>query len=195
MTKSDLRNWQVLLASLLLTSALSVALLSGTSLSDVDIRAPMRLTAQIAFGLYLVILVTRPLRQLLRQNWTAALLRNRRLIGVAFAATMTTHLALIIYRYGSQAELEFSLDLFGAGAYAVFYAMLITSFDGPKKAIGPKAWKLLHRVGLVWAAVIFGLPRSLEDLTDPDYLKFGIPFAIAILIRITAWLQSRRRGS
>ena len=195
MTKSDLRNWQVLLASLLLTSALSVALLSGTSLSDDDIRAPMRFTAQIAFGLYLVILIARPLQQLLRQNWTAALLRNRRLVGVAFAATMTTHLVLIVYRYSSQAELEFSLDLFGVGAYAVFYAMLITSFDGPKKAIGPKAWKLLHRVGLVWAAVIFGLPRSLEDLTDPDYLKFGIPFAIAILIRITAWLQSRRRGS
>jgi len=195
MSANNKKNWQVFLASLLLTGALPVVLLSGTSLSDEDIRTPIRLTAQIAFGLYLVILVARPLQQLLRQDWTAALLRNRRLIGVAFVATMTTHLVLIVYRYESQAELEFSLDLFGAGAYAIFYAMLITSFDGPKKAIGPKAWKLLHRVGLVWAAVIFGLPRSLDDLADPDYLKFGIPFAIAILIRITAWLRSRQQGS
>jgi sulfoxide reductase heme-binding subunit YedZ len=195
MSTNNKKNWQVFLASMLLTGALSVALLSGTSLSDEDIRTPMRLTAQIAFGLYLVVLVARPLQQLLRQDWTAALLRNRRLIGVAFAATMTTHLVLIVYRFESQAELEFSLDLFGVGAYAIFYAMLITSFDGPKKAIGPKAWKLLHRVGLIWAAVIFGLPRSLDDLTDPDYLKFGIPFAIAILIRFTAWLRSRQRGS
>ena len=195
MSTNNQKNWQVFLASLLLTGALSVALLSGTSLSDEEIRTPMRLTAQIAFGLYLVVLVARPLQQLLRQDWAAALLRNRRLIGVAFAATMTTHLVLIVYRFESQAELEFSLDIFGVGAYAVFYAMLITSFDGPKKAIGPKAWKFLHRVGLIWAAVIFGLPRSLDDLTDPDYLKFGIPFAIAILIRFTAWLRSRQRGS
>ncbi len=193
MSNSDKKTWQAFLVSLLLTGAISLALLSGTSLGDEDIRVPMRLTAQIAFGLYLAILIARPLQQLLRQNWTAALLHNRRLIGVAFAATMTTHLALIIYRFSAQAEVEFSVDPFGAGAYAVFYAMLITSFDGPKKAIGSKAWKLLHRIGLVWAGVIFGL-SFLTDLNDPDFLVFGIPFVIALLIRVTAWLRSRQQG-
>jgi hypothetical protein len=156
---------------------------------------PLRYTAWLAFLLYLVVLVARPLQQLLRRNWTAALLRNRRLVGVAFATVMTVHLVLIAWRFGWQVDLDFSLNLFGAGAYAIFYAMLITSFDRPKKALGRRAWKFLHRLGLIWAAVIFGLPRSLEDLHDPDYLKFGIPFAIAVAIRITAWLRSRPRGS
>ena len=70
--------------------------------------------------------------------------------------------------------------------------MLITSFDAPRKAIASKAWKFLHRSGLVPAAFVFGLPHSFDDLSDPDYLKYGIPFAIALLIRITAWQRSRR---
>jgi len=106
MSTNDKNNWQVLLASLLLTGVLSIALLVGTPLSDENIRVPMRLTAQIAFGLYLVILVARPLQQLLSKTWTATLLRNRRLIGVAFAAVMTTHLVLIVYRFGSQTRPE-----------------------------------------------------------------------------------------
>ncbi len=197
MSRNDRQNWWVLFAVLLLTGGASALWLASVEFSDANIRVPTRHTAQLAFALYLVVLVARPLQQLLRADWTAALLRNRRLVGVAFAATMTTHLALIAYRFGTQPELEYPLGnlLVGGGAYAVFYLMLITSFDAPKEAMGLRSWKILHRTGLVWAAVIFGLPRSIDDLSDPDYLKFGIPFAIAIAIRFTAWLRSRRRDS
>lgn len=195
MSENDRRNWQVFFAAFLLTTTFSVLWLAGGELSDENIRTPMRYSAQLAFVLYLVVLVARPLQQLLRKDWTAALLRNRRLVGVAFAAVMTAHLGLITYRFSSQPELDFSFPFVGAGAYAVFYLMLITSFDRPRKAISRKAWKILHRTGLVVAAVIFGLPQSLDDLSDPDYLKFGIPFAIAVSIRAIAWQQSRRRDS
>ena len=197
MSNNDKRNWQVFFATYLLAGGISVLWLVSTPMTDDDIRIPTRYTAQIAFALYIVVLVARPLQQLLRQDWTAALLRTRRLIGVAFAAVMTAHLGLIAYRFGTQPELEYPLFslLFGGTAYALFYLMLITSFDGPKKALGPRKWKILHRTGLVWAALIFGLPRSFEDLSDPEYLKFGIPFVIALLIRFTAWQRSRRRGS
>jgi sulfoxide reductase heme-binding subunit YedZ len=194
-SNNDRRNWQVLLGTIAVTGGLSVLWIAVTGFSDENIRVPLRVTARLAFVLYLVILVARPLQQLLRKDWTAALMRNRRLVGVAFAAVMTAHLALIAYRFGSQADLHFVFNLFGATAYAVFYLMLITSFDAPKKALGPRAWKFLHRTGLVIAAVVFGLPRSLEDLGDPDYLKFGIPFVLAVAIRVTAWLRSRRPGS
>jgi DMSO/TMAO reductase YedYZ heme-binding membrane subunit len=197
LSRNDRQNWSVFAATLALTGGLALLWLAAGDTSDAAIRVPIRHTAQLAFALYLLVLVARPLRQLLQQDWTAVLLRNRRLVGVAFAATMTTHLGLIAYRFGSQPELEYPLFnlLVGASAYAFFYLMLITSFDGPRKALGPKAWKRLHRSGLVVAAIIFGLPRSLDDLSDPDYLKFGVPFAIAILIRTTAWLRSRQQGS
>ena len=164
---------------------------------DERILVPLRRSVDFAFVLYLIVLVARPLQQLLRKDWTAALLRNRRLIGVAFAAAMTVHLALIAYRFGTQPELEYPIPslLFGGTTYSVFYLMLITSFDGPKKALGPKAWKRLHRLGLVLGGVVFGLVRWLESLTDPSQLVFAVPFAIAVLIRATAWQRSRRRGS
>ena len=196
MSNNDKQNWQVFVSAFLLAGGISVLWLISTPMTDDDIRIPIRHTAQIAFALYIVVLVARPLQQLLRMDWTAALLRKRRLIGVAFASVMTAHLGLIAYRFGTQPELEYPLFslLFGGTAYALFYLMLITSFDGPKKLLGPRRWKILHRTGLVFAALIFGLPRSLEDLSDPDYLKFGIPFAIALLIRFTAWQRSRRRA-
>ena len=195
MSNNDKQNWQVFVSAFLLAGGISVLWLISTPMTDDDIRIPIRHTAQIAFALYIVVLVARPLQQLLRMDWTAALLRKRRLIGVAFASVMTAHLGLIAYRFGTQPELEYPLFslLFGGTAYALFYLMLITSFDGPKKLLGPRRWKILHRTGLVFAALIFGLPRSLEDMSDPDYLKFGIPFAIALLIRFTAWQRSRRR--
>ena len=197
MSRNDKQNWWVFFSVLLVTGGAAVLWLAGREFADAHIRVPIRHTAQLAFAMYLVVLVARPLQQLLRTEWTAALLRNRRLVGVAFAATMTTHLGLIAYRFGSQPELEYPLFnlLVGGGAYAVFYLMLITSFDAPKKAMSLKSWKILHRTGLVWAGVIFGLPRSVADLSDPEYLKFGIPFAIATAIRVTAWLRSRRRDS
>ena len=156
---------------------------------------PLRLTAQFAFALYFAVLIARPLQLLLRSDWTAALLRSRRLIGVAFATAMTSHLGLIAFRFTSQPELEFTFDIAGAAVYAVFYLMLIKSFDAPRKVIASKAWKFLHRSGLILAAFVFGLPHSFDDLSDPDYLKYGIPFAIALLIRITAWQRSRQRDS
>lgn len=197
MSRNDKRNWQVLLGVMAVLGAISAAWLAGKGLTDDNLRITLRRTAQIAFALYIVVLVARPLQQLLRRDWTAALLRNRRLVGVAFAAVMTVHLGLIALRFGTQPGLEYPLSslIVGATVYAVFYGMLITSFDAPKKAMSLKSWKILHRTGLVWAGVIFALPRSLDDLANPDYLKFGIPFATAIAIRVTAWLRSRRRDS
>jgi hypothetical protein len=196
MTRNDSRNWYVLLSVVGLLGGACAAWLVSVTFSDETVLLPIRLTARIAFVLYLVVLVARPLQQLLRMRWTAALLRHRRLVGVAFAGVMTVHLGLLVYRFGAQPELDHpSLNLlFGAAAYGLFYLMLITSFDAPKKAIGPKVWKVLHLTGLVWAGVIFGLPRSLESLSDPAYWQFGLPFVIALIIRITAWQLSRRPG-
>lgn len=195
MSRNDKNNWLVFITVTALVGGVAAGWLSSAGITDENIRLTMRESAFAAFVLYILVIVARPLQQLLRKDWTAKLLRNRRALGVAFAATMTAHLGLIIYRFKSQPDLEFSPDPFGIGAYAIFYLMLITSFDAPKRALGPKRWKILHRVGLLIAAVIFAVPRPLETIVEPDYLKYGIPFAIALALRITAWLRSRRRGS
>ena len=42
---------------------------------------------------------------------------------------------------------------------------------------------------------VFAAPQSLDDLTDIDYLKFGIPMLIVLLIRFAAWQRSRQPGT
>ena len=196
MSRNDRRNWQVFLGTISLLGGLSAAWLASVELSDDNIRVATRSTVRVAFVLYLVVLVARPLQQLLRKDWTAALLRNRRLVGVAFAAAMTAHLGLIIYRFKTPPILDLPPpNLVGYGAYAVFYLMLITSFDRPKRLLGPRAWKILHRTGLVWAAIVFVAPQSLEEFADPVFLTYLVAFLLALSIRVTAWRQSRRPGS
>ena len=197
MSQGDRQNWQVLVGVMVALGGLSVAWLAVVGALDDNIRMAVRRTAQLAFALFIVVLVARPLQQLLRKRWTAALLQRRRLVGVAFVAVMTVHLALIVFRFRSQPGLDYPLAaLFAGGSvYAVFYLMLITSFDTPKKALGRTWWKRLHLTGLVLAAIVFAAPRSLEHATDPDYYNYAIPFAMAIALRVTAWRQSRRRDN
>lgn len=197
LSASSAKNWKVFAAFFVVTGALSAIWIGRHDFSDEILLPPLRHTAQLAFALYILILVARPLQQILREQWTAKLLRNRRSMGVALTAVMTAHLGLIAYRFGSQPELTYPLLnlIVGGVAYALLYLMFITSFDGPTKALGPKRWKLLHRTGLIWAGVIFGLPRNLEHALTWDYWKFGIWFVLAILIRITAWQLSRRRDN
>lgn len=192
---SATRNWTVFFAVALLSAGSAAAWLSIVGPVDDNIRVTLRHSVQLAYVILLVVLLARPLQQLLRKPWSAKLLRNRRLIGVAFAGAMTAHLALIFFRYNTVPELN--LDLSGAwlgvSAYALIYLMFITSFNGPAKAIGPKAWKILHRAGLLISISIFAVPRTLEELSEFDYLKLGIPMLIVLLIRFAAWRQSRQR--
>ena len=190
------KNWTVFLSIMLFILACAIAWLSTVELIDSNIILPVRHSVQFAYPFLLLAMVARPLQQLLRKPWTAKLLKRRRLIGVAFAGAMTAHLILIAFRFWYTPELTYPTPnlIIGGGAYAMLYLMFITSFDGPTRALGPKRWKLLHRIGLVYAALIFAVPRTLEEITEFEYLKLGVPMLIVILIRVEAWRRSPRRG-
>lgn len=174
-----------------------MAWLSTVDLVDDNIRLALRHSAQLAYVFLLAVLIARPLQQLLRKPWTAKLLRKRRLLGVAFAGVMTAHLSLIVFRFTYTPDLTYPTSslVIGGGAYTLLYLMFITSFDGPTRALGPRAWKNLHRTGLVWFGIIFAAPRSLADLTDFAYLKLGVPMLIVLLLRFVAWRRSNPQGS
>lgn len=197
MTSSAGKNWAVFSFLTILTVGSAAAWLSTVELVDDNIRLTVLRSVQFAYPFLLTVLVARPLQQLLRKPWTAKLLRNRRLLGVAFAGVMTAHLLLIIFRFGYSPELDYPTAnlIIGGGAYTMIYLMFITSFNGPARALGPRLWKWLHRTGLVWIGVIFAVPRSLTELTEFEYLKLGIPMLIALAIRFAAWRQSSRQGS
>ncbi len=195
MTSSQ-RNWAVFFATAGLTAILSAAYLSIAGINDESIRVCLRLSARIAFLVLLVIFVARPLQQLFATPATARLLKNRRLLGVAFAGIHTAHLGLILYRADQVPDSSFNAmdSLPGAMTYLVIYLMLITSFDTPARTIGRKAWKALHKIGLYFVFGVFlqtQLPRSLDDLAQANWWFISV-IAVAIIIRLTAFFAKPR---
>ena len=193
---SNQRNNVVFLVAAGLTAIASAGYLSIAGSSEETIGELLRLSAHIAFILLLVIFVARPLRQLLATPATAALLRNRRLIGIAFAGVHTAHLGLLVFR-AKQApdfELSFATNHLCALTYLLIFVMLITSYDQPARALGKRRWKILHKIGLYWLFAVFvqtQLPRSFDNLLDVNWWLITAITA-AIVIRLTAFLRNRQ---
>jgi DMSO/TMAO reductase YedYZ heme-binding membrane subunit len=127
---------------------------------------------------------------------SAKLLRNRRLLGIAFAGIHTAHLSLILYR--AEMIADFSLDiresLLGGLTYVVIYLMFLTSFDATARALGRRNWRVLHKVGLYWVFIAFVptlLPASLDQLTGANGIIILLT-GVAIVIRLTAFLANRQ---
>ena len=192
---SNQRNWTVFLASAGITALASAAYLNVTGVNDDNIRLSLRLSAHAAFVVLLVAFIARPLRQLVNSPSTFALLRNRRLIGIAFAGIHTAHLGLILYRANMVADfnLRISESLLGGLTYVVIYLMFFTSFDATARSLGPRNWRLLHKVGLYWILAAFIptlLPESLDQLRGANGFLILLT-AVAVTIRLTAFLAKR----
>lgn len=193
MSASTRRNWIVAAIAFSLTLGSAGLYFLAAGLDDATIRTVLRYSGRVAIGVLLVILFVRPLAQLTSIGWIARLRRQRRYIGIAFAAIMAAHLLLIGLRVLLRPDLEFGTTglVLGATTYAVTALMFITSFDGPTRALGPKRWKRLHRLGIAWFCLFLLLPGSLSDLLTPDYYVIGGPVMLALVLRLLAWTRNR----
>ena len=146
----------------------------------------LRLTAFSSLLIYLLLFIARPTRQLIDSRLTRSLRGNRRYFGIAFAGSHTVHLILIItFVFNTGVPLQ---TLFiGGVAYAFLYLMLITSFDAPAAAIGPVAWRRLHKTGLYWIGGTFTFTLTNNLIAKPDSLIHQVVIALilaAILLLI-----------
>jgi sulfoxide reductase heme-binding subunit YedZ len=194
---NDRRTLVQFLASTALVAAACVTYLAMAGWTDDNIRLLLRLTARVAFVVLLLVFIARPLRELIKTPLTLALRKNRKQVGVTFAGIHTVHMALIVYRAQQVPDFEFSLasNLPGMITYVVIYLMLITSFSGPARAIGPNAWRILHKTGLFLTTAVFAqtqLPKSMDDLGDVNWGLAGL-LMFALLMRGTAFLAGRRK--
>jgi DMSO/TMAO reductase YedYZ heme-binding membrane subunit len=195
-TKS-VKTLSLYLAAVCVTGLPAVWYVLQHAADDAAFGLVLRQTARSALYIYLLIFVLRPLQQLRPSGIGRSLLRNRRYIGVAFAGIMTAHLVLILwYRVFVVGEPIPPLSLLGGGgAYLLLLLMLITSFDGPARAIGPLNWRRLHKTGLYWIGVIFAntmIPDVISEPGNPFYLATALLMLIAIGIRVLAFARRRR---
>lgn len=188
---TDRRVLRAFLGAFVLTVLAGGTFLAVADASEENVRLLLRISARMAFVVLLVVFVARPLRDMFHTPLTLSLLRNRALFGAAFAGIHTGHLALLVLRVRMFPD----FDLFAAGnipgalTYLLIYAMLLTTFSGPRRAIGPGAWRVLHKLGLFWLIYAFAqtqLPESVDDLSGMNWWLVALLIA-ALIVRMTAW--------
>jgi hypothetical protein len=132
------------------------------------------------------------------------LLRNRKFIGLCFAAAMAWQLTFILWLVGIHTEYYvndvyvLSDVLEGVVGYAFLIAMVLTSFKFGRSLFSPKQWKLLHTSGIYWLWVYawsvywFNLfyYESPAVLIDYVYYWGGL---LAWSLRMLAWTKKRRK--
>ena len=138
------------------------------------------------------------LRPGLYSRW---LLRNRKIIGLCFAAAMAWQLLFILWmlvfhtQYYVEEVYVLSDAVEGAVGYTFLIGMVLTSFKFGRRRLSPGQWKLLHRSGIywlwayAWSVYWFNLFYYQEPVAI-DYVYYWSGF-VAWGLRICAWSKKR----
>ena len=146
-------------AAALVAIAISAVSIVGAGVSDDGLRGAIRATARESLLLFLVTFVASSVNALSRSRGGKWMLRNRKFLGNAFAASHTTHGGLVVGLVALDParflEHTSAAGLYGGlFGYVVLTAMVITSFDGPTRRLGRRRWRVLHKGGMY---VFFGI--------------------------------------
>ena len=167
-----------LLATLGTCVCLGVLLAEG---GETGLHAWIRNTARFSTAYFGVAFVTSSLLVFWRIPWILWLRRNRRVIGLAFAFTMTLHLgglAALAHFYPEPFLSGVSLlTLLGGGtAYVFIYLLAFTSTDSAQRALGLRNWQRLHRVGgwVIW--IVFTQTLTLGVMSGDGSRLFSALF-------------------
>jgi DMSO/TMAO reductase YedYZ heme-binding membrane subunit len=184
-------GWRLfaVLAGVLIALSIWIA---GMRQFEVDgVRMGIRFTARTSLLLFCLAFSAAALARLWPNPWTKWQGRNRRYLGVTFAASHGIHAVAIacfavMDPAGYAAATSAASYIFGGIGYACIIAMTATSFDRTAAAIGPRAWRVLHVTGgyylLLQFMVSFG--KRIPDM--PAYALFLIPLVAVLALRLIA---------
>lgn len=168
--------------------------------NEEGLRVVVRSTARSSVLLFALAFSASSL-YLLRPSRSAGwLLKNRRYLGVAFAASHFVHadallaLATVSERFVNE-ELN-AVTLVGGGlAYAFIAAMAATSTDRTAAWLTPRNWKRLHTVGGYWVWAIFAQSYIPRVAVEPGYAPLALLVLGILGLRLGVRLKSRRTAS
>jgi DMSO/TMAO reductase YedYZ heme-binding membrane subunit len=175
--------------------AMSAAFLAHAGITDDGLRTAIRATARESLVLFLLTFVASSVNALLRNDGGKWVLRNRKFLGNAFAASHATHGALIVVLAALDTEhflaRTSATGLYGGlFGYVVLAAMVITSFEVPTRRLGRRRWRILHKTGMYVFFAIFlftYLPTALAGS------PVGIAATLALLGAVTLRVIARLR--
>jgi methionine sulfoxide reductase heme-binding subunit len=196
--QSWFEGWQLVAALTLILIALSVWI-AGMRQFEVDgVRMVIRFTARTSLLLFCLAFSAAALTRLWPNPWTRWQRRNRRYLGLSFAASHAIH-AMVIIRFAAMAPADYmtatsaATYLFGGIGYAFIIAMTATSFDRTVAAIGPRAWRILHLAGgyYLWFQFMVSFGKRIPAM--PLYWLFLIPLLAVMALRLIAMMSASSR--
>ncbi|XIA64540.1 hypothetical protein ACFIOY_37895 [Bradyrhizobium sp. TZ2] len=190
-------GWR-LFALLSLTLVALSLWIAGMRQFEVDgVRMVIRFTARTSLLFFCLAFSAAALARLWPNACTRWLRRNRRYLGVTFAASHAIHaFAIACFAImdpaGYAAATSIASYIFGGIGYAVIIAMAATSFDRTAALIGARAWRMLHISGgyylLLQFMVSFG--KRIPDM--PLYALFLVPLLAVFVLRMIAMAPRRQ---
>jgi DMSO/TMAO reductase YedYZ heme-binding membrane subunit len=160
----------------------------------------IRLSVQLASPWIYLAFVATALGQLFPSSFSSWLLRNRRYVGLSFAAGFGWQAVFIAVLLGLHGDYyattlhdtaEFITRML---SYTLLLALTVTSFFPVRRAMDPKHWRLLHRVGIwyFWAAIWVSYAETvMAGDTRAIAIVFVISGLLALTLRCGAFLKKR----
>jgi DMSO/TMAO reductase YedYZ heme-binding membrane subunit len=160
------------------------------------VRMAIRFTARTSLLFFCLAFSAAALARLWPNAFTRWQRRNRRQLGVTFAASHALHAAAIFAfakmdPAGFAAATSLASYIFGGIGYAFILAMTATSFDATAPALGRRAWRALHLVGGYYLLLQFTISFGKRIPDMPLYSLFLIPLLAVFALRMIA-MASRR---
>jgi methionine sulfoxide reductase heme-binding subunit len=189
--QSWFEGWRLFGALTLVLIALSVWIAGMRQFEVEGVRMVIRFTARTSLLFFCLAFSAAALARLYPNAFTRWQRRNRRQLGVTFAASHALHaLAIIAFAlmdpiaYASATSL--ATYIFGGIGYALIIAMTATSFDRTAAALGPRAWRALHLVGGYYLLLQFTVSFGKRIPESPLYALALIPLLAVFTVRMVA---------
>jgi DMSO/TMAO reductase YedYZ heme-binding membrane subunit len=160
----------------------------------------IRLSVQLASPWIFLAFVATALAQLFPGSFSRWLLRNRRYVGLSFAAGFGWQAVFIAVLFALHSdyywqELHNTADLIlRMLSYLLLLALTVTSFFPVRRAMRPKDWRGLHLVGIwyFWAAIWVSYADTvLAGDTRVVAIVFVVAGLLVLTVRLAAYLKKR----
>jgi sulfoxide reductase heme-binding subunit YedZ len=193
---SLIEGWPLVGTMAVLIAATATVAAGAGNFESEGARAAIRATARTSFVLFCLAYGAAALVRFWPNQVTSWIRRNRRYLGVSFAASHGIH-ALAIASLALLAPAEFrhearlSMLIPGGIGYLFILAMAATSFDRTATAIGPRAWRLLHGFGgfYIWVGFLNGFGS--RAIAHPSYWGFVAVLLAVMALRLAALRQPK----
>ncbi len=197
-----LNGWPLLYCIVGINSLAVIAYMPTQDLSGpVGVSEMIQMTVRCSVPLLFLAFATSSMKVLFPSNVTRWLLRNRRYVGLSYAAAMGWQLFFILWMW--MGHWDYYTDevyllediVFQAPGYLFIFAMTITSFLPVRRRMSSTLWRVLHKTGIyfLWFTVVSTYYYELTyygdiQIIDYIYLAGGL---LAYLMRVAAWSRLR----